>query len=245
MSRTSVGLVTAAILALLFAGVASARIRPSQESAAPCFDARVVHVKHSETPDGVITDSRFVERFYRCGDRVWVERVLPEPNATTAREREHGDPLLPFANFARDVSRRPGSADDDSIDLRLVNRRERSIVLADEATRQAVGVGTRFDVVAEIVPWSVVSHMRPVARPLNEPAESLEGRTYASNESGRSTRVKWSDSLHVTVDCETVADDGKSSERVFLESVHVRAPGRAPWDDIEGFSQKRSAEVGD
>jgi hypothetical protein len=237
-SRTALGLLTAVVLALAFGSAAWAARNHPRELKSPCVSARIVHLEHVENDEGVATDTRFVERFYRCGDHVWVERVVPGAGTENARGERLAHVSPRMSGFARHVVRAEGEA----IVGTLVRRSERMIVELDAAGLEAAGIGRSFEDTSQIVPWATVSTMSPTI----VPGSASDGeRAFTSTEGRRTSRARWSDSLGLVLEFESRTDDGTSSKRIIVEDLRSPPLEREPWLDTDGYVRRGLGEGAD
>ncbi|MFO0677457.1 MAG: hypothetical protein U0169_13060 [Polyangiaceae bacterium] len=237
MPRVALGLATTLVMTAGFAWSLAASRASTAPFPSPCLAATIVHAVHEEGDDGVVTDSRRVESFYRCDGRVWIERVLPEraPRTGTSPHTSREGP--PLSRFARFVERRDAGESHAS----LVSRRDRLVVRLDDAARERNGVDRSFDALAEIVPKATLSSMAPAGL---DPA-GRDGTWFERRDGGETVRAFHSQALGLALEVVRTSDDGRHVERTTVEDVELPPRSDAPWDGLGGYAIRDASDYGD
>jgi hypothetical protein len=206
----------------------------SQFGATPCLSAEIAHEERRVLADGTTRDARYRERFYRCDDRVWTERVVP--TRATGAESDHARDLPPLYRFAREVRRQ--SNGDPAV--KLVSRLDKLIVDVDAPSYDAIAFTGSFESSASCVSREALSRMRRVASSSKDKGTWYD---YATPEA--TARVLWSETLGVALVVESSRNDGTAKDRATLENVESPPREPAPWAAIASYTQKEFSDFGD
>ncbi len=212
----------ASVMAIVLASLLTHCERRAEVPIDPCLAAMLVHESHEVGADGVVRDERFQERYYRCGDRVWTERVLP--------------PGLVHETHSADASSEPSPPHTLAKEVRAGADGRAHVTLVDSLHH------TVFDVPSAAGNWDQAIHlvsveqrlqMHVIAKAAPEGAEWLE-RT----EGDRYQRVLWSHLLGFPLIVDEGTRDGSRTRRVTV--TPFRWPGRTarPWEVTEQWPHR-------
>lgn len=223
-------LIATAAPAAAVAGGAAAKVAPSL----PCVAALIKHESHEVRNDGLSTDSRYQERMYRCGTRVWIERVLPPSAAATTMGQTnghghegHGREELPaLTSLPLVVSR----GHDGNVAVELVWAAKQLRVLVQRSEFETVGFSGNFEQSALIVDQATLSGLLKGA--------TADGAvSYAGKRGNSSLRIWWSPKWQLPIKIEVRAPNGMLVQRTSLDLRPINE-SEAPWTKITNWPRK-------
>ncbi|CAN5469871.1 hypothetical protein BH09PSE6_BH09PSE6_27350 [soil metagenome] len=219
-----------------FAAALAGTAAPAQSAGA--LDALVDYQVRQITSSGVTRTERWQERVVRRGDVVWVERVLAKGSAR-AHDDESAAEHLGHKHFNGETAARwivRGA--DGKLDVHFVDREHRVIVAIPRAEYGTVGFDGSFDGAGSIVP-SATAHAMQRARDTS----AADAQWLVSRSDGWTHRVLWSEARQVALQVESRRDDGSIERTVRVRPV--AASTRLPWQQLQGYEQKRYDDFGD
>jgi len=172
--------------------------------------------------DGVWKQTRMKERFYRQGDHVWVERVLP-PNAPALPrdDHQHGHERKGLETAARHITR----AAKGEANLQFVMAREKTIVSVRKDDMPAVGFHGEWDSAYHIIKPSVIKSMRRTGQAANAP----DGVWYEKDTGSGISKILWSEKLGLPLRIETRDKNGSAYNRITVETERFPGADSMPW----------------
>ncbi len=197
----------------------------------PPLAALVTTEQRQTTADGLTKQVRFQERLVRAGDRVWLERVIPQGAPGSGESQEHHHLDLDVA--ARFVQRDSSGA----MHVAFVHRGERTVVQTEPRDYPEVGFHDSWAVVSHLVDPAILQTMRPLARRATEAgARWYEKRTEAGY-----LRVQWSSRRKIALAVESGSADGHRFHRTTV--AFVPYPKVRPWEELGGYAQKEYTDL--
>jgi hypothetical protein len=228
--------------AIAFAALlgAAALVRPSRASdpaaSPPCVSAVITHREHTEGSDGITRDLSYRERFHRCQDRVWLERIRrPGPPPAAHAGDRHAAPDVHTLGWL--ITRAPGGA----ATLALVDTAGRRVIDVDRGSFETLGFAPRFSQAAQLVAHDgdSTSSTKELTRPSNVPGASWFGR----EEGPRYFRFLWDAKLELALTIERGDSSGTTRDEVRVD--RVPAPAAYPWEELGGLPHVDFADFGD
>ncbi|CAN5387379.1 hypothetical protein BH10PSE17_BH10PSE17_31380 [soil metagenome] len=206
--------------------------------AAGNVDAVVDYEVRQVTSSGVTRVERWQERLVRRDDVVWIERVLPA-GSSRAHDEESSAEHIGHKHFngetaARWITRSP----DGKLDVQFVDREHQVIVAIPRAEYGTVGFDGSFDGAGSIVPPAAAHAMRR-----SRDAATADAQWLVDRRNGWTHRVLWSESRQLALRVESRRDDGAAERKVSVRTVAAGA--KAPWQQLQGYEQKRYDDFGD
>ncbi|MGZ3422208.1 MAG: hypothetical protein ACXVEE_30340 [Polyangiales bacterium] len=193
-----------------------------------CQAALLSFTEHEVSADGVVRDARWQERFVRCGEETWRERVLPEHRVKAPAphdEHDHPDLALVAKHYVKGK-------------VELVDRGRKMVIEVDKPEFESIGFDGSFDGAARLVRSDVRQAMQKIDR------RAPEGAVWLERKNGtRFQRVLWSSQLDLALAIETGSEDG--TQTTTLTVTLENAPPTLPWDALAGFTRKEWADLGD
>lgn len=136
--------------------------------------------------DGVWKTSRYKERFFRSGEHVWIERIVPAiaPAPASAGD-QHGQERKVLETAAKHITKASG----ERADLVFVVPQSKTIVALRADDMPAVGFDGRWESAYHIIKPSLIQSMRKVGA-------ARDGAVWYEKESGQAlSKILWSEPL--------------------------------------------------
>jgi hypothetical protein len=231
-------LALAALVALLGAAtLATPSTRAHATAPAPrpaCVSAIITHREHTEASDGITRDLSYRERFHRCQDRVWIERLRRPATAPSPRSGDrHAVPDVHTLGWL--VTR----AADGGATLALVDREGRRVIDVDRGSFETLRFTPRFAPAAQLVDPERLTTSRELTRPSHVTGAAWLGR----DEGGRYVRFLWDSRLELALALERGEADGTTRDEVRVDLVP--SPATYPWQELAAFTHVDFADFGD
>jgi hypothetical protein len=213
----------------------------AKDSGAPpdpsgCLSATVAHEEHTDAADGVAHEVRYSERFYRCGDHVWTERVLPAGPASNELHRGHRE-LPPMHRLGKLVTR---SAEGDTV-LALVARDDREIITMSPSSHDLAELHGDFASASHLLAPAALASMSESKVKGRQPADGAHWleRTGA----GGYVRVLWSTTYDFPLEIESGSSDGHKRDHITV--TMTAKPEQYPWEQLDGYAKVTDADFMD
>jgi hypothetical protein len=203
-----------------------------------CLAAILVHEEHTDDRDGVSHDVRYKERYVRCADHTWTERVLPPgAPAQEAPAHEGHREMPPSHELARLVAKTP----DGKAELTLVSRRDRQLIAISPESYDVTHFDSDWDGAAHLLPARVVSTMTKLsAREAPPGAEWREKKT-----ANGSIRVLWSPAYDFPLEIESESSGGQKRDHLRVILDRLPADADLPWATTKDYTRKLDTDFMD
>lgn len=209
-----------------------------------CLAATLEHEEHTDDRDGVSHDVRYKERYVRCGDHVWTERVLPPSTLAQAAPAHAGHREMPPSfELARDVTR----TKDGKAALALVSRRDRQIIVVSPESYDVEHFDGDWDGASHLLPARVLSTMTRI-----EGESEGEGRAAPPGAEWREkktasgvVRVLWSSAHDFPLEIESEASAGQKRDHLRVVLDKVPDDGQLPWAATADYTKKLDTDFMD
>lgn len=218
---------------------AATSTKPSGPAPDPrgCVAAILEHEEHSEDRDGVSHDVRYKERFLRCGDHLWTQRILPrglppeEPHGHAHRE-------MPPAH---EVARLLTKAADGKATLALVSQREKQVIDIAAESHDMLHFNGDWDAASHLIPSRIIASMTPIP----QRAAPLGAEWREKKSANGVLRVLWSPKIDFPLEIESEAKKGEKRDRIRVVFEPLPADGELPWNATKGFTRKSDGDFMD
>lgn len=222
----------------------------------PDLDLSIHHYSRVLTAEGVLRESRYMEKMMRRAGHVWISRVLPASSLVEHDEhasegkatREHKSTVQPVAgkeghkhkHFNHVVLPRHVMHDGQKVRLEFVNFRDRETVSIAPSEYENVNFdGSWSSAYFLMDPQSVV------ALPLSKRASPVPSAHWREQErNGLFQRVLWDDKKRIPLIVEAGDRAGTFFERVEVKP-QTSISKALPWLSTKGFAQKEYADYFD
>jgi len=200
-----------------------------------CLAAVIAHDEHTEDADGVTHDVRYSERFYRCEDHVWTERVLPAGRAAHDDAHHGHRELPPMHKLGKLISRAPSG----ETTLTLVSREERQSIEMSAPSYDLAGFHGDFVGASHLLAPSAIAEMAP----LDGKSAPAGARWYEKKSPTAYVRILWSTAYDFPLEVESGAVDGSKRDHFAVALQPV--PERFPWDEMQGYAKAHDSDFMD
>ncbi|WP_394839767.1 hypothetical protein LVJ94_23040 [Pendulispora rubella] len=231
-----------AMLALSVAGCSkSDPAKPGADGPRPdphgCLAATISHHEHTDDRDGVEHDVHYKERFVRCGDRVWTERILPRgvPGEAAHGHEHHAMPAT--YTMARLVVR----THDDEATLAMVSRAERRIIAVTPESYDAARFDGTFDAAAHILSSRAIATMPRLEGREAPVGAEWHGRSGAAG----AVRVLWSKLYDIPLRIESESEGAAKRDTIELALEPPPLASDLPWAGLDAYEKKSDMDYMD
>ncbi|MFT3719811.1 hypothetical protein [Pseudorhodoferax sp.] len=200
--------------------------------AGPTVHLLLQYESHSIGQDGVQRDSRHTDRMVRDGDRVWIERVLPQ---VLRDEAAHGHKPTPgpHAGHAHDEAQNAPlllqrQADGQTL-VQIVLREQRRVIEVEKGHHGNVGYGGSWAAAYWLIDPQALQRMEKLGPPRNGV------QRYRLQQGERRTEVDWDLAGRYVRTLVQQDMHGLSSQRLTVKAQPL--PARMPWDELQGYAR--------
>jgi len=198
-----------------------------------CLAARVTHEEENVTSNGVERRERYRERFWRCGDQVFIERIIPE-NAPKAPP-SHSSRDVDLERVARWFTPGPQGA----AQVVLVDRTHRQLIELSRGEYAEIGFSGEWDEAAHLLPQRLLRGLKEV------PGSKPGIKRYEGRDGHTTVTVEWLEKEGLPKSMDVQSDDGARHSHLMVELEPGPKPGSMPWEALRDWTRKEFTDLGD
>ncbi|MDO2953719.1 hypothetical protein [Aeromonas simiae] len=207
---------------LLASSLAGANPLPDQA-------AQITYETRTTTPDGIVKESRWQERWLRVGDTLWSERLIPLPLARAFHARH--DRQSGHKHFTHQMAARWVEPDAQGKPyLRYADRWHKQVVEVPAPEYGMVDFQPDWANLRQLFDPAHLTRMQPLNTPAPEGA-----RWYQEEQGNERTRVLWSQARQLALVVESGSLDGWRHYRMTVTPKAL--PTALPWQSLDGFQE--------
>ncbi|MCE9955661.1 hypothetical protein [Aeromonas rivipollensis] len=193
----------------------------------PDLAARIRYQDRITSSDGIARENHWQEKWFRVGNQVWSQRLIPLPLARAyhaSHDATPGHKHFTHQMAARWVSR----SDEGELQLRYADAWHNQLVEVPPEEYGQVAFTADLARLRHLVDPALLQGMTPL-----DEAAPEQARWYEKREGRQRTRILWSSQWQLPLVVESASLDGYRSYR--MEVTLKPLPRQLPWQQLDSY----------